>query len=140
MGKAGADLGGGCQGCATPPPPEMTCGFLIHLVFCKKNWFIGVEVGQETSAPPPTKIACVAGAKRGGGGGRGEGERENPPIPLPFFPSSLSPTPYPLPLSTPATQATKNPDLRHERPSITLSLAPQSHSCPAASSFYSCIC
>ena len=51
---AGADLGGGCRGCA--PPPEMTCGFLIQLVFCKKTmWFIGVEVEQETSAPPPQK-------------------------------------------------------------------------------------
>ena len=40
-----------------PPPPEMTCGFLIQLVFCKKKtmWFIGVEVEQETSAPPPKK-------------------------------------------------------------------------------------
>ena len=46
-------------GGATPPPPEMTCGFLIQLVFCKKRktmWFIGVEVEQETSAPPPKKI------------------------------------------------------------------------------------
>ena len=35
---AGADLGGGCRGCAPPlPPPEMTCGFLIQLVFCKKK-------------------------------------------------------------------------------------------------------
>ena len=27
-------------------PPEITCSFLIQLVFCekKKNWFIGVEV------------------------------------------------------------------------------------------------
>ena len=35
----------------------MTCGFLIQLVFCKKKtmWFIGVEVEQETSAPPPKK-------------------------------------------------------------------------------------
>ena len=35
----------------------MTCGFLIKLVFCKKKamWFIGVEVEQETSAPPPKK-------------------------------------------------------------------------------------
>ena len=33
----GADLGGGCRGCAPlPPPPEMTCGFIIQLVFCKK--------------------------------------------------------------------------------------------------------
>ena len=31
---SGADLGGGCRGCA--PPLEMTCGFLIQLVFCKK--------------------------------------------------------------------------------------------------------
>ena len=54
---SGADLGGGCRGCA-PPPPEMTCGFLIQVVFCKKNktmWFIGVEAEQETSAPPPKK-------------------------------------------------------------------------------------
>ena len=33
--SAGADLGGGCRGCA--PPPEMTRGFLIQLVFCKKK-------------------------------------------------------------------------------------------------------
>ena len=46
-GCAGADLGGGCRGCA-PPPPEMTCGFLIQLVFCTKK-------KQETSAPPPKK-------------------------------------------------------------------------------------
>ena len=40
------------------PPPEMTCGFLIQQVFCKKKtkWFIGVEVEQEMSAPPPKKI------------------------------------------------------------------------------------
>ena len=46
-----------------PPPPEMTCGFLIQQVFCKKNkqtnkqtmWLIGVEIEQETSAPPPKK-------------------------------------------------------------------------------------
>ena len=34
---AGADLGGGCRGCAPPPPPEMTSGFLIQLVLCKKK-------------------------------------------------------------------------------------------------------
>ena len=49
------------QGVRTTPPPlplEMTCGFLIQLVFCQKKktmWFIGVEVEQETSAPPPKK-------------------------------------------------------------------------------------
>ena len=39
-------------------PPKMTCGFLIQLVFCKKKktmWFIGVEVEQESSAPPTEK-------------------------------------------------------------------------------------
>ena len=56
---SGADLGGGCRGCAPfpPPPPEMTCGLLIQLVFYKKKtmWFISVEVEQETSAPSPKK-------------------------------------------------------------------------------------
>ena len=33
--ESGTDLGGGCRGCA--PPSEMTCGFLIQLVFCKKK-------------------------------------------------------------------------------------------------------
>ena len=48
---------GRVQGVRTPPPsPEMTCGFLIQLVFFKKTmWFISVEVEQETSAPPPKK-------------------------------------------------------------------------------------
>ena len=50
----GADLGGGCRGCAPSPPLEMTCGFLIQLVFCKKKktmWFIGVEVDQDECTP-----------------------------------------------------------------------------------------
>ena len=46
---------GRVQGVRTPlPPSEMTCGFLIQLVFCKEKetmWFIGVEVEQQTSAP-----------------------------------------------------------------------------------------
>ena len=49
---------GRVQGVPTPLPPEMTCGFLIQLVFCKKKktmGFIGVEVEPETSAPPPKK-------------------------------------------------------------------------------------
>ena len=53
--STGADLGGGCRGCASPPSPEMTFGFLV---LCKKKktmWFIGVEVEQERSAPPPKK-------------------------------------------------------------------------------------
>ena len=38
-------------------PPELTYGFLIQLVFCKKKtlWFIIVEVEKETSVPPPKK-------------------------------------------------------------------------------------
>ena len=47
---------GRVQGVRTPP--EMTCGFLIQLVFCQKKktmWFIGVEVEQEMNAPPPKK-------------------------------------------------------------------------------------
>ena len=50
--------------------PEMTCGFLIQLVFWKKTmWFIGVEVEQEMSAPPPEKnpgSAPVATGKKTG--------------------------------------------------------------------------
>ena len=36
---------------------KMTCSVLIQLVFCQKKtmWVIGVEVEQETSAPPPKK-------------------------------------------------------------------------------------
>ena len=43
--KTGADLAAGCRGVRPPPPPtlpEMTCGFLIQLVVCKKKktmWF-----------------------------------------------------------------------------------------------------
>ena len=35
----GADLGRGRRGAHSPPPPplEMTCSFLIQLVFCKKK-------------------------------------------------------------------------------------------------------
>ena len=39
----GADLGGGYRGFA-PPLPEMTCGFLIQLVFCKKKKLCGLLV------------------------------------------------------------------------------------------------
>ena len=55
------DIRGGSRGrvqrLRTPTPPEMTCSFLIQLVFCKKKTmrFIGVEVEQEMSAPPPKK-------------------------------------------------------------------------------------
>ena len=39
----GADLGGGCRGCNWYSAKKKTM------------WFIGVEVEQETSAPPPEK-------------------------------------------------------------------------------------
>ena len=38
--NSGADLGGGCRGCAPPHLPEMTCGFLIQLVFCQKKSYV----------------------------------------------------------------------------------------------------
>ena len=38
LNKPGVDLGEGAGGAhPSPPPPEMTCGFLIQLVFCKKK-------------------------------------------------------------------------------------------------------
>ena len=37
----------------TTPPPEVTCGFSNTTGIL---WFIGVEVEQETNAPPPEKI------------------------------------------------------------------------------------
>ena len=61
---------GRVQWVRTPPPPtpaELTCGFLIQLIFCKKRkktmWFIGVVVEQETSAPPPKKNPGSAPAR-----------------------------------------------------------------------------
>ena len=44
--------------CTPPTPPEMTYGFLMQLVFCKKKKYVvypGAEVEQQTSAPPPKK-------------------------------------------------------------------------------------
>ena len=59
---------GRVQGVRTPLP-EMTCGFLLQLIFCKKRkktmWFIGVEVEQETSATPPKKNPGSAPANFG---------------------------------------------------------------------------
>ena len=59
---AGADLGGGCRGCAPPPPPPPPPGDDLRFsnttgILQKKKtmWFIGVEVEQETIAPPPKK-------------------------------------------------------------------------------------
>ena len=45
---AGADLGGGCRGCEPPPLPEMTCVFLIQLVFCPKNKLCGLLVLKQS--------------------------------------------------------------------------------------------
>ena len=53
----GADLGGGCRGCA-PPRPRDNLWFsnTTDILQTKKTmWFIGVEVEQEKSAPPPKK-------------------------------------------------------------------------------------
>ena len=54
----GADLGGGCRGCAPPPPPwddlrfSNTTGILQKM----KNYVVyWCWIAQETSAPPPKK-------------------------------------------------------------------------------------
>ena len=51
------DLGGGCMACAPPPPPRDDLRFsnTTRIQQKKPMWFIGVEVEQETSAPPPQK-------------------------------------------------------------------------------------
>ena len=56
--KSGADLGGGCGGCA--PLPEMTYGFLMQLVFYKKNTtkkcgLMVLVTPFLSGAPPPKK-------------------------------------------------------------------------------------
>ena len=64
--EAGADLGGGCWGCAPPRPWDdlrfsNTTGILQKKK--KTKGFIGVEVEQETTAPPPKKIPGSAPVK-----------------------------------------------------------------------------
>ena len=39
------------MGCAPPPPHEMTCGFLIQVVFCQKK----KKKAARTASPPPPK-------------------------------------------------------------------------------------
>ena len=52
----GADLGGGCRGCAPPlPRDDLRFSNTTGILQKKTMWFIGVEVAQETSAPPPKK-------------------------------------------------------------------------------------
>ena len=70
---SGADLEGGCRGCA-PPPPWDDLRFSNTTVILQKKWFIGVEVEQETSAPPPKKnpgsapeyVTCVRASEQVG--------------------------------------------------------------------------
>ena len=55
---AGADLGKGAGGVHPPPPPRDDLRFSNKTGILQKKktmWFIGVEVEQETSAPPPKK-------------------------------------------------------------------------------------
>ena len=53
---SGVDLGGGCRGCA-PPWDDVRFSNTTGILQKKKAmWFIGVEVEQETSVPPPKKI------------------------------------------------------------------------------------
>ena len=51
--EAGADLGGGCSGVRTPSPHEMTCGFLIQLVFCIKICLCDQSVSPFVSGATP---------------------------------------------------------------------------------------
>ena len=53
----GADLGGGCRGCAPLPPwDDLRFSNTTGILQKKKTvWFIGVEAEQETNAPPPKK-------------------------------------------------------------------------------------
>ena len=52
---AGADLGGGSGKCAPSPPPRVTCGFLIQLVFCIKICLRRQSVTLFLSSAPPAK-------------------------------------------------------------------------------------
>ena len=57
-GTTGADLGGGCRGCAPLPPPsrdDLRFSNTTGILQKKTMRFIGAEVEQETSAPPPKK-------------------------------------------------------------------------------------
>ena len=51
---SGADLGGSCA-YRPPPPPSDDLRFsnTTGIMQKKTMWFIGVEVEQDTSAPPP---------------------------------------------------------------------------------------
>ena len=52
---SGVDLGEGCRGCA-PPWDDLRFSNTTGILQKKKTmWFIGVEVEQETSAPPTKK-------------------------------------------------------------------------------------
>ena len=53
----GADLGGGCRGYAPPPPCDDLRFSNTTGILKKKNYvvYIGVQVEQETNAPPPKK-------------------------------------------------------------------------------------
>ena len=52
---SGADLGGGCRGCAPPPRDDLRFSNTTGILPKKTIWFIGAEVEQEMSAPPPRK-------------------------------------------------------------------------------------
>ena len=53
-----ADLGGGCRGCA-PPWDDLRFSNTTGILQKKTMWFIGVEVEQETSVPPPKKKSWI---------------------------------------------------------------------------------
>ena len=61
---SGAILGGGCRcrSCAPPSPAEMTCGFLIYLVFWKEKKRHQSATPFLSDAPPPKKNPGAAPA------------------------------------------------------------------------------
>ena len=70
----GADLGGGCRGCA--PLPEMTYGFLKQLVFCKLCGLLVLVTPFLSGAPPSKKDPGSAPDARISSGGNGFLKRE----------------------------------------------------------------
>ena len=56
----GADLGEGAGGAPPPPRGDLRFSNTTGIPHKKKTmWFIGVEVEQETSAPPPKKKSWI---------------------------------------------------------------------------------
>ena len=84
MCEPGAVLGGGGRACALSPPPhsdDLRFSNKTGILQKKKTiWFIGVEVEQETSAPPPKKNPGSAPVKEAPSGVWLSCRRKNYPV------------------------------------------------------------